>query len=182
MHTGLESVEDGALRLAAFYAERARGGVGLIVTGGCSPNGAGAVIEGRGRFDTHESASDHRCITEAVHHEGARVLLQILHAGGYARHAHAVAASTVATPFCPVVPQALDEDGIHLVIEDQVQCALLARSAGYDGVDLLGAGGYLINGFFSPYTNRRHDRWGGSLENRARLATSIVARIVACNL
>lgn len=179
MHTGLESVDGGAQRLAAFYAERAHGGVALIVTGGFAPNAAGAVIEGRGRFDTAESASAHRCITQAVHREGASVLLQILHAGGYARHAHAVAASAVATPFCPVVPRALDEDGIQQVIEDHVQCARLARSAGYDGVDLLGAGGYLLNGFFSPRTNRRHDRWGGSLENRARLATSIVARIRA---
>lgn len=177
MHTGLEGVEGGLERMAEFYGERARAGVALIITGGYSPNHAGAASAGLGIFDSEATATGHRCITQTVHEAGGQILLQILHAGGYARHGAAVAASAVRTPLCPIVPKALDEEGIEEVIAAHVQCAQLAEMAGYDGVDLLGAGGYLLNGFFSPHTNRRRDRWGGTLENRSRLALDIVRRI-----
>lgn len=176
MHTGLEEVEDGPRRMAAFYGERARAGVGLIVTGGFSPNGEGAATEGLGIFDSQSTAASHRAITTAIHRADGLVMLQVLHAGGWARHGAAVAASSLSTPLCPVLPRALDEDGIEQTIVDHVRCAQLARSAGYDGVEILGSGGYLLNGFFAPRTNLRSDRWGGSVGNRARLATDIVCR------
>lgn len=179
MHTGLESRPDGAERLAAFYGERARGGTPLIISGGHAPDAAGRALDRDVCFDGEREARAHRRITAAVHEQGGRILLQILHAGGYARHAGALAASAVASPFSPFVPRAMTEAEIEATIEAHARCAVLARDAGYDGVDLLGAGGYLLNGFFSPRTNRRDDRWGGSLDNRCRLAVRIVQGIRA---
>ncbi|MBI3373386.1 MAG: NADPH-dependent 2,4-dienoyl-CoA reductase [Betaproteobacteria bacterium] len=176
MHTGLEEVPDGATRMAAFYGARARAGVGLIVTGGFAPNREGAAIEGLGIFGSSEQAEEHRVITNAVHREGGAILLQILHAGGYARHALAVAPSAQPTPLCPVIPRALDEDDIERTIEDHVGCARLAKHAGYDGVEFIGSGGYLIDAFLAPRTNRRQDRWGGGFENRSRFGLEIVRR------
>lgn len=176
MHTGLEDVSNGPQRMAAFYAERARGGVGLIVTGGVAPSGEGAVEAGKGLLVDEPTALAHHAITDEVHRAGASILLQVLHAGGYARHDRAVAPSALRTPLGTGVPQALDEAGIERVIEMYVRCARLARLAGYDGVEILGAGGYLLNAFFTPRTNRRRDRWGGTVQNRARLALEIVHR------
>ena len=176
MHTGLEDVDDGPRRMAAFYGERARGGVALIVTGGFSPSEAGAVEAGQGLFLDERTAVSHRSITGEVHAAGSLILLQLLHAGGYARHERAVAPSALRTPLGIGVPLALDEAGIEQVIDDYVRAASLARQAGYDGVEILGAGGYLLNAFFAPKTNRRNDRWGGTVENRGRLALEIVRR------
>ena len=162
--------------MAAFFGERARAGVAMMITGGFSPDAEGAATEGRGIFDSAADVAAHRQITHEVHAGGGLILLQVLHAGGYARHGHAVAASALPTPFCPVVPKMLDEDGIERAIENHVRCARLAREAGYDGVEILGAGGYLINGFFAPRTNHRKDRWGGDTAHRARLALEIVRR------
>lgn len=176
MHTGLEELPDGPHRMAAYFGERARAGVAMIVTGGFAPDAEGAASEGKGIFDSQVNAAEHRLITDEVHAGGSLILLQILHAGGYARHDKAVAASALPTPFCPVVPRMLEEDGIEQTIESHVRCAQLAHLAGYDGVEFLGAGGYLINGFFTPRTNHRTDRWGGCVANRGRFALEIVRR------
>lgn len=176
MHTGLEELPDGPRRMAAYFGERARAGVAMIITGGFAPDADGAANEGKGIFDSQAYALEHRLITDEVHAAGGLILLQVLHAGGYARHDKAVAASALPTPFCPVVPKMLDDDGIEQTIQNHVRCAQLARAAGYDGVEVLGAGGYLINGFFAPRTNHRTDRWGGCVANRGRFALEIVRR------
>ncbi|MEZ5631924.1 MAG: NADPH-dependent 2,4-dienoyl-CoA reductase [Burkholderiaceae bacterium] len=176
MHTGLEELPDGPRRMATYFGERARAGVAMIVTGGFAPEAVGAASEGKAIFDSQANAAEHRLITDEVHAGGSLILLQILHAGGYARHDKAVAASALPTPFCPVVPRMLEEGGIEQAIESHVRCAQLAHVAGYDGVEFLGAGGYLINGFFAPRTNHRTDRWGGCVANRGRLALEIVRR------
>ncbi|SDK00923.1 NADPH-dependent 2,4-dienoyl-CoA reductase [Streptomyces indicus] len=176
MHIGLEEAERGFERMAAFYAERARGGAGLIVTGGIAPNDAGRPYEGGAKLTTEEEAEQHRVVTEAVHAEGGRIALQILHFGRYAYHKDLVAPSALQAPISPFVPHELTEDEIERTIEDFVRTAALAKKAGYDGVEIMGSEGYLINEFIAAQTNHRTDRWGGSYENRMRLPVEIVRR------
>lgn len=176
MHLGLEEAPGGFARMAAFYAERARGGVGLIVTGGFAPNDAGRPYEGGATLTTEEQAAEHRQITEAVHREGGRIALQLLHFGRYAHHPDLVAPSALQAPISPFTPHALADDEVERTVEDFVRAAELARSAGYDGVEIMGSEGYLINEFLVTATNRRTDRWGGSYENRMRFPVEIVRR------
>ncbi|MEU8586053.1 NADPH-dependent 2,4-dienoyl-CoA reductase [Streptomyces sp. NPDC048664] len=177
MHVGLEEAERGFERMAAFYAARARGGVGLIVTGGIAPNDAGRPYEGGAKLTTDEEAAQHTVITEAVHREGGKIALQILHFGRYAYHQDLVAPSALQAPISPFVPHALTEAEIEQTIEDYARAARLARQAGYDGVEIMGSEGYLINEFIAQQTNRREDRWGGSYENRMRFPVEIVRRV-----
>ncbi|QPK82894.1 FAD-dependent oxidoreductase [Corynebacterium qintianiae] len=177
MHTGLEEVEHGFDRLAAFYAERARGGAGLIVTGGIAPNDAGRTVHHGARMATEEDAQQHRRITDAVHAEGGRIAMQILHVGRYAYHDKMVGPSPIQAPIAPFVPHELSDAEVEQTIEDFVRAATLARSAGYDGVEIMGSEGYLINQFIARHTNKRTDRWGGSYENRVRFAREIVRRV-----
>ncbi|MEV7589778.1 NADPH-dependent 2,4-dienoyl-CoA reductase [Streptomyces sp. NPDC089922] len=176
MHTGLEEHEGGFERLAAFYAERARGGAGLIVTGGIAPNDAGRPFEGGSRLTTEEEAAEHRVITDAVHAEGGRIAMQILHFGRYAYHKDLVAPSALQAPISPFVPNELTDAEVEQTVEDFVRAARLAKLAGYDGVEIMGSEGYLINEFIAAATNRRTDRWGGSYENRVRFPLEIVRR------
>ncbi|MGW2788837.1 oxidoreductase [Streptomyces sp. NPDC001251] len=176
MHVGLEEAENGFERMAAFYAERARGGVGLMVTGGIAPNDAGRPYPGGARLTTEAEAAEHRVVTEAVHREGGRIAMQILHFGRYAYHEDLVAPSALQAPISPYVPNALRDDEVERTVEDFVRAAGLARSAGYDGVEIMGSEGYLINEFIAGATNRRTDRWGGSYENRMRFPVEIVRR------
>ncbi|MER7763164.1 NADPH-dependent 2,4-dienoyl-CoA reductase [Streptomyces sp. NPDC097619] len=176
MHTGLEEAPQGFERLAAFYAERARGGAGLIVTGGIAPNDRGRPFEGGSRLTTAAEAEEHRAITSAVHAEGGKIAMQILHFGRYAYHADLVAPSALQAPISPFVPHELSDDEVEETIEDFVRAARLARAAGYDGVEIMGSEGYLINEFIAAATNHREDRWGGSYENRVRFPLEIVRR------
>ncbi|GAB3174597.1 NADPH-dependent 2,4-dienoyl-CoA reductase [Streptomyces incanus] len=177
MHVGLEEAENGFARLAEFYAARARGGVGLIVTGGIAPNDEGRTFEGGAKLTTDEEAERHRVVTEAVHREGGRIALQILHVGRYAYHQDLVAPSPLQAPISPFTPHELTDAGIERTIDDYVRAARLARQAGYDGVEIMGSEGYLINEFIVARTNRRTDRWGGSYENRTRFPLEIVRRV-----
>ncbi|MFH8634627.1 FAD-dependent oxidoreductase [Streptomyces lydicus] len=177
MHIGLEEAENGFARMAAFYAARARGGVGLMVTGGIAPNDAGRPYEGGAKLTTEAEAAQHRTVTDAVHAEGGRIAMQILHFGRYAYHADLVAPSALQAPISPFVPHALTDDEVEQTVEDYVRAAELARSAGYDGVEIMGSEGYLINEFIAGATNHRTDRWGGSYENRVRFPLEIVRRI-----
>jgi 2,4-dienoyl-CoA reductase (NADPH2) len=177
MHTGLEELPDGFERMAAFYAERARGGVGLIVTGGISPNEEGAVYAGAARLTSAEQVQQHRIVTRAVQEAGGRICMQILHAGRYGYSPKLVAPSAIQAPINPFTPRELDEAGIEKQIADFVECAALAREAGYDGVEIMGSEGYFINQFLVAHTNRRSDRWGGSYQNRMRLPLEIVRRV-----
>ncbi len=174
MHLGLEEEKGGFEKLAAFYAARAKGGVGLIVTGGIAPNIAGWVAPFAGRMSNSRHAKKHKVITHAVHAEGGKICMQILHSGRYGYHPFAVSASNVKSPISPFKPRALSARGIKSTITDYVDCANYAKEAGYDGVEIMGSEGYLINQFFCERTNKRDDEWGGSLENRARLAVQIV--------
>lgn len=177
MHLGLEEEKGGFDKLAAFYAERAKGGVGLIVTGGISPNISGWVAPFAGRMTSSRHAKKHRVITDAVHEEGGKICMQILHSGRYGYHPLAVSASAVKSPITPFKPRALSSSSVRSTIKDYVKCASLAQKAGYDGVEVMGSEGYLINQFFCERTNHRDDEWGGSLENRARLAIEVVKGI-----
>jgi len=179
MHTGLEELADGYDRLAAFYAERARGGVGLMVTGGFFPNRESAGFEGEGLLESAADAARHRVITDAVHAAGSRICLQVLHTGRYAYHEHAVSASAIRSPINRHAPHALDDAGIEKQIADFAHCARLARDAGYDGVEIMGSEGYFLNQFIAARVNRRHDRWGGSFANRSRLPLEVVRRVRA---
>ncbi|MFD5933685.1 FAD-dependent oxidoreductase [Streptomyces sp. NPDC060333] len=176
MHTGLEEHAGGFERLAAFYAERARGGAGLIVTGGIAPNDAGRPFEGGSRLTTEDEAAEHRVITEAVHAEGGKIAMQILHFGRYAYHKDLVAPSPLQAPISPFVPNELTDIEVERTIEDFVRAARLAKLAGYDGVEIMGSEGYLVNEFIAAATNRRTDRWGGAYENRVRFPLEIVRR------
>ncbi|WP_282364659.1 NADPH-dependent 2,4-dienoyl-CoA reductase [Pseudomonas sp. PS01297] len=176
MHTGLEEQPGGFERMAAYFAERAKGGVGLMVTGGIAPNDEGGVYSGAAKLSTAEEAEKHLVVTRAVHAEGGKICLQILHAGRYAYSPRQVAPSAIQAPINPFTPKELDEAGIEKQISDFVTCAQLAQSAGYDGVEIMGSEGYLINQFLAAQTNHRTDRWGGSYENRMRLALEIVRR------
>ncbi|GAB2802193.1 NADPH-dependent 2,4-dienoyl-CoA reductase [Streptomyces chlorus] len=177
MHVGLEEAENGFARLAEFYAARARGGVGLMVTGGIAPNDEGRTFEGGAKLTTDEEAERHRVVTEAVHREGGRIALQILHVGRYAYHQDLVAPSSLQAPISPFTPRELTDADIERTIDDYVRTARLARQAGYDGVEIMGSEGYLINEFIVAQTNRRTDRWGGSYENRTRFPLEIVRRV-----
>ncbi|MCT4357020.1 NADPH-dependent 2,4-dienoyl-CoA reductase [Streptomyces sp. Je 1-79] len=177
MHVGLEETENGFERMAAFYAERARGGVGLIVTGGIAPNEAGRPWDGGAKLTTEEEVAEHRLITDAVHGEGGRIAMQILHFGRYAYHPALVAPSAIQAPISPFVPNELSDAEVEQTVEDYARCAELAKAAGYDGVEVMGSEGYLINEFIAAATNHRTDRWGGSYENRVRFPLEIVRRI-----
>ncbi|MRV72851.1 NAD(P)-binding protein [Duganella sp. FT92W] len=179
MHTGLEETPNGYERMAAFFAERARGGVGLIVTGGIAPNVEGGVYAGAAKLTTAEEAQQHSIVTRAVHEAGGKICMQILHAGRYAYSPKAVSSSAAQSPITPFAPRELDEAGIEKQIADFVTCATLAREAGYDGVEIMGSEGYFINQFIAAQVNQRTDRWGGSLENRLRLPIEIVSRVRA---
>ncbi|MGW8762539.1 oxidoreductase [Streptomyces sp. NPDC055815] len=177
MHVGLEETEHGFERMAAFYAERARGGVGLIVTGGIAPNEAGRPWDGGAKLTTPEEVAEHRLITDAVHAEGGRIAMQILHFGRYAYHRDLVGPSPIKAPISPFVPNELTDAEVEQTVEDYARCAELAKEAGYDGVEVMGSEGYLINEFIAAATNQRTDRWGGSYENRVRFPLEIVRRI-----
>ena len=176
MHVGLEEVEGGYDRMAAFYAERAAGGVGLIVTGGISPNDHGVTFHGGSKLDTLEEAEKHKVITQAVHDAGGKIALQILHTGRYSYQAENVAPSAIQAPINPVKPHALTSAEVNQTIADFVNCAKLSQIAGYDGVEIMGSEGYLINEFIAARTNHRDDEWGGSYENRIRFPIEIVKR------
>jgi 2,4-dienoyl-CoA reductase (NADPH2) len=176
MHTGLEEEKNGHIRLADFYAERARGEVGLIVTGGIAPNRAGWVGPFSSKLTSTKEVKHHRVVTEAVHQEGGNIVMQILHAGRYGYHPLAVAPSRLKAPITPFTPWALPSWGVKLTIRDFVQCAKKAQDAGYDGVEIMGSEGYLINQFIASRTNKRKDEWGGSYQNRIRFPLEIVRR------
>ncbi|WP_180978288.1 FAD-dependent oxidoreductase [Halomonas urumqiensis] len=179
MHTNLEELPGGFERLAAFYAERAREGVGLIVTGGIAPNAEGALFQGATTLERAEQVADHLGVVEAVHREGGRICLQILHAGRYAYTPELVAPSAIQAPINPFKPRQLDAEAIEKQIDDYVRCATLAKEAGYDGIELMGSEGYLINQFVCRRTNHREDRWGGSFDNRIRFPVEIMRRVRA---
>jgi 2,4-dienoyl-CoA reductase (NADPH2) len=179
MHTGLEDRFFHYGKLAAFYRERARGGVGLIVTGGISPNRRGWLLPFGGTLNSVFDLWNHRRVTRAVHEEGGKILLQILHAGRYGYQPFVVSASGQQSPISPFKPQALSEAGIATTIADYARCARLAQRAGYDGVEIMGSEGYLLSQFLCTHTNDRHDRWGGAIENRMRLAVEVVQQIRA---
>lgn len=176
MHTGLEDRSSDLPKLAAYFAERARGGVGLMVTGGYAPNRTGWLTPFGSTLMTKRQARRHRLLTGAVHEAGGRIALQILHAGRYSYHPFSVSASALTAPINPFRPRALSDRGVRKQIQAYVDCAALAREAGYDGVEIMGSEGYFINQFLCERTNRRTDRWGGSPENRRRLAVEIVRR------
>ncbi|MEV0643703.1 NADPH-dependent 2,4-dienoyl-CoA reductase [Phytomonospora sp. NPDC050363] len=177
MHTGLEEAPGGFERMAAFYAERARGGVGLIITGGIAPNEEGRPYPGGAMLTTEATAAEHRVVTDAVHAEGGRIAMQILHFGRYAYHPELVAPSPVQAPISPFPPHELTGEQVERTIDDFVRCAELARLAGYDGVEIMGSEGYLINEFIAAPTNRRTDEWGGSYAARMRFPVEIVRRV-----
>jgi 2,4-dienoyl-CoA reductase (NADPH2) len=177
MHTGLEEKPGGFERMATYFAERATGGVGLMVTGGIAPNEEGGVYTGAAKLTTVEEAEQHRVVTQAVHEAGGKICLQILHAGRYAYSKHQVAPSAIQAPINPFKPRELDEAGIEKQIADFVTCSTLAQRAEYDGVEIMGSEGYFINQFLAAHTNHRTDRWGGSYENRMRLPVEIVRRV-----
>jgi 2,4-dienoyl-CoA reductase (NADPH2) len=176
MHTGLEESPDGFVKLAAFYAARARGGVGLIVTGGIAPSFTGRLEPRASQLSFGWQVAKHRRITDAVHEAGGRIALQILHAGRYAYHPFCVAPSPIRSPITPFRPRALTRWGIERTLASYVRCAMLARRAGYDGVEIMGSEGYLINQFIAPATNHRDDEWGGAFGNRIGFAVEVVRR------
>lgn len=176
MHIGLEEAPGGYARMAAFYAERAQGEVGLIVTGGISPNDAGRTFAHASKLDTLEEAEKHKVITQAVHDAGGKIAMQILHTGRYSYQQEIVAPSAIQAPINPIKPQQLSSAEVWQTISDFVNCAKLAQYAGYDGVEIMGSEGYLINEFIAARTNHRDDEWGGQYENRIRFAIEIVKR------
>ncbi|MDX1781993.1 MAG: NADPH-dependent 2,4-dienoyl-CoA reductase [Thalassovita sp.] len=175
MHTGLEETGDWN-RVAEFYAARARGGVGLMVTGGIGPNLEGSVLPGASMMVSDEDVAHHRIVTGGVHDAGGKIAMQILHAGRYAYSPKCVAPSAIKSPISPFPPTELDGDGIEKQIGDIVNAARLAQQAGYDGVEIMGSEGYFLNQFLVTHTNKRTDRWGGSFENRMRLPIEVVRR------
>lgn len=176
MHTGLEETGDWN-RVAEFYATRARGGVGLMVTGGMAPNAEGGVFPGAAGLFTPQDIANHRIVTDRVHEAGGKIAMQILHAGRYAYSKDCVSASAIKSPISPFPPRELDEDGIEKQIADIVTASARAREAGYDGVEVMGSEGYFLNQFLVRHTNKREDRWGGSFENRMRLPVEVVRRV-----
>lgn len=178
MHTGLEETGDWE-RVAAFYAARARGGAGLIVTGGMAPNREGGVFPGAAGLFNDQDIANHRRVTDAVHAEGGHIAMQILHAGRYAYGPECVSASAIKSPISPFAPKALDDAGIEQQILDMTTAAARAAEAGYDGVEVMGSEGYFLNQFLVHHTNQRTDTWGGSYENRMRLPLEVVRRVRA---
>lgn len=179
MHTNLEEAPNGFERLAAFYAERARAGVSLIVTGGIAPNAEGAVFQGANALTDESQLAEHKCVVDAVHDAGGHLCMQILHAGRYAYSPELVAPSALQAPINPFMPRALSSDDVEQQIDDYVRCAQLAQQAGYDGIEVMGSEGYLINQFICRRTNQRDDAWGGDFERRIRFPIEIVKRIRA---
>ncbi|EPB4501390.1 oxidoreductase [Yersinia enterocolitica] len=179
MHTGLEELPDGPQRLAAFYAERAAGGVGLIVTGGIAPNKKGVVYQGASVLNDATQVPHHQIVTDAVHRAGGKIALQILHTGRYSYQKQPVAPSALQAPINPFAPQELSHDEVLQTIADFAHCAQLARQAGYDGVEVMGSEGYLINQFLTARTNQRNDEWGGDFTRRMRFAVEIVRAVRA---
>jgi len=179
MHTGLEDRFYNYPKLAAYFRERAKGGVGLIVTGGISPNRQGWLLPFGGTLNSMWDVRNHRQVTTAVHEEGGKILMQILHSGRYGYQPFVVSASAKKSPISLFKPKALTERGIQATIRSYVRCAELARKAGYDGVEIMGSEGYLLNQFLCARTNQRSDRWGGSIENRMRLPVEIVRQVRA---
>ena len=177
MHTGLEDRFYNYGKLAAYFRERAKGGVGLIVTGGISPNRQGWLLPFGGTLNSIFDVRNHRKVTQAVHEEGAKILMQILHSGRYGYQPFVVSASSIKSPISMFKPKALTERGIQSTIKAYVRCAQLAQKAGYDGVEIMGSEGYLLNQFLCIRTNQRSDRWGGGIENRMRLAVEIVRQV-----
>lgn len=177
MHLGLEEMPGGFERMAVFYAERAAGGVGLIVTGGIGPNREGAVHAHAAVLDDEKTVPQHKIVTDAVHQAGGKICMQILHSGRYAYNDKLVAPSAVKAPINPFTPHELTADEIEQQIHDFVRCASLAQQAGYDGVEIMGSEGYFLNEFIVKHTNQREDDWGGSPANRMRLPVEIVRRV-----
>ncbi|MBN3135974.1 NADPH-dependent 2,4-dienoyl-CoA reductase [Pectobacterium punjabense] len=177
MHTGLEEHPDGAERLAAFYRERALGGVGLIVTGGIAPNAKGAVAKGGATLHDETQVAHHQVLTQAVHEAGGKIALQILHAGRYSYQPDPVAPSAIQAPINRFAPRAMSTQDIMQTINDFAHCAVLAQQAGYDGVEIMGSEGYLINQFLVAHTNHRDDEWGGDFQRRCRFALEIVRTV-----
>lgn len=176
IHTGLEDRAKDTDRLAEYFAERARGGVGLIITGGYAPNRTGWLLPFGAKLTNRIEARRHRRITKAVHEAGGKIAMQILHAGRYSYQPFSVSASSIKAPINPFRPRKLTGRGVRWQIRNYVRCARLAKSAGYDGVEIMGGEGYFINQFLCERTNKRTDQWGGSSENRRRMAVEIVRR------
>ena len=177
MHVGLEEAKDGFERMAAFYAERARGGVALMVTGGIAPNDDGRPYPGGARLATEAEAAQHKVVTDAVHAAGGKIAMQILHFGRYAYHPGLVGPSPIKAPISPMPPRELTTEEVWQTVEDYAHCAAMAQKAGYDGVEVMGSEGYLINEFIAARTNHRTDEWGGAYENRMRFPVEIVKRV-----
>ena len=177
MHTGLEEAWNGYERMAAYYRERARGGAALIISGGVAPDFRGWTAPFGAKLTSRRVARKHRVVTDAVHEEGGKICMQILHTGRYGYHPFVVAPSAIKAPIGWFKPRALSERGIERAIRNFVRCATLAKEAGYDGVEVMGSEGYLINQFIATHTNKRQDQWGGSYENRIRFPIEIVRRI-----
>ncbi|MBE7693631.1 NADPH-dependent 2,4-dienoyl-CoA reductase [Tenacibaculum finnmarkense] len=177
MHTGLEEEKEGTHKIATYYAERAKGGVGLIVTGGISPNIQGWTAPFSARMSTKKHAREHKIITDAVHKEGGKICMQILHSGRYGYHPLTVAPSKIQAPINPFKPFKLRQSGIRRTLRDFVNSAKLSQEAGYDGIEIMGSEGYLINQFIVKRTNKRTDNYGGTYQNRIRLAIELVQKI-----
>ena len=177
MHTGLEEAVNGHERMAAYFAERARGGVGLIVTGGIGPNTEGSTHPNTKNLVTDKDVANHRQITDAVHRENGKICMQILHTGRYAYSPDLIAPSAIKAPINPFTPKAIDEEEIYKQIDDFVFTSMQAQKAGYDGVEIMGSEGYFLNQFIAARTNQREDNWGGSYENRIRLPIEVVRRV-----
>ncbi|OAT48815.1 2,4-dienoyl-CoA reductase [Proteus hauseri ATCC 700826] len=174
MHTGLEEDPKDAPKLAQFYAQRAAAGVALIVTGGISPNTQGVLLPHAATLVSEQQLATHKIVTEAVHRHGGKIALQILHTGRYSYQPKLVAPSAIQSPITPFMPQAMSHEQIEQTIDDYIRCAQLAQQAGYDGVEIMGSEGYLINQFLVSHTNQRSDQWGGNIENRCRFALRIL--------
>ena len=179
MHTGLEDRFYNYPKLAAYFGERAKGGVGLLITGGISPNRQGWLLPAGGTMNTLGDIAPHRLVTHAVHKHGAKILMQILHSGRYGYQPFVVSASPIKSPISMFKPRQMSEKNILSTIDDFAHTASLAKKAGYDGVEVMGSEGYLLNQFLSRHVNQREDQWGGAIENRMRFAVEIVKAIRA---
>ncbi|MGB1008425.1 MAG: NADPH-dependent 2,4-dienoyl-CoA reductase, partial [Thiolinea sp.] len=177
MHLGLEEYPGGFERMAAFYAQRAKGGVSMIVTGGIGPNQEGAVHAHAATLEDEKQLPQHQVITNAVHDAGGKICMQILHTGRYAYTDKLIAPSAIRAPINRFTPRAISSEEVWQQIDDFVNCASLAQQAGYDGVEVMASEGYFLNQFIAQHTNHREDEWGGSFENRIRLPLEVVRRI-----